>query len=114
MSKFDDALEQYHAEAKKLGIPIDPDLLIAVARGLGPSIYRKDSSKISCSDQSELDRVKVNFLINKLGLKDDESLDQSLQEVCKQLGNSRNKYRVLYYYLLTIKHGQEAHYLQNN
>ena len=110
MNKFEQALEKYHAEAKKLGLSIDPPLLKAVTRGLGPSIYRVDSSKVSCSDQSELDRVKQNFLIKKLGLNESDGLDEAIKDVCKQFGKSRSKYRALFYYLLTVKFGKESHY----
>ena len=113
MNKFEQALEKYHTEAQKLGIKVDAELLKAVARGLGPSIYRADSSKVSCSNQSELDRVKQNFLINKLGLKDSDNLDKAIKEVCKKFGSSRNKHRALFYYLLAVEFGKEAHYQIN-
>ena len=116
MSKFDEALELYNSEMKKtLKIKdYDPDLLRAVTKGLGPSIYRKDSSTVSCSDQSELDRVKKNFLIKKLGMADGPKLDEAINEVCKQMGSSnRNKYRALFYYLLVKKFGKESVYMKN-
>ncbi len=113
MSKFDDEMVKYHAAAKKLGISIDAELLEAVARGLGPSIYRSDSSKVSCSDQKELDRVRANFLQKKLGLSEKDNLDEAMKEVCKQFGSSRNKYRPLFYYLLVVKFGKESIYLKN-
>ena len=47
MSKFDEALETYTAEMNKLDIAIDAGLLRAVTKGLGPSIYNVDSSKVS-------------------------------------------------------------------
>lgn len=114
MNKFEEAMEKYLAEAKKVKIEVDPELLRAVARGLGPSIYRQDSSRVSCTDQSELDRIKQNFLINKLGLEGNAQFDDALKEVCNALKKSKNKYRVLYYYLLTVKFGKESHYLQNS
>jgi hypothetical protein len=111
MSKFDDLVVNYQEEAKQMGITIDAELLTKVAKGLGPSIYNADSSKVSCSDKSELDRVKASFLIKKLGLSDSNELDAALQDVCQAFGSSnRNKYRVLFYYLLVKKFGQETQY----
>ena len=112
MSKFDEALELYNAEMPKLGIKkYDPELLRAVTKGLGPSIYRRDSSTVSCSDESELNRVKKNFLIKKLGLEDGPELDKAIQEVCKKMGSSnRNKYRAIFYYLLATKFKKESVY----
>ncbi|MCB0287295.1 MAG: DUF2853 family protein [Calditrichaeota bacterium] len=111
MSKFDEALERYQGEMSKLGIKCDVDLLKKVAKGLGPSIYNEDSSKVSCSDKEELARVKNNFLLKKLGMKDSPALDAAIQDVCQQLGSAnRNKFRAMFYYLLVKKLGKESFY----
>ncbi|MEL6942725.1 MAG: DUF2853 family protein [Bacteroidota bacterium] len=111
MSKFQEAVETYKAEFDKLGIKYDADLLTAVAKGCGPSIYNPDSSKVSSSDQAELDRVKNNFLIKKLGLSASDDLDGMIASVVEQLGSSnRNKYRAMFYYLLATKAGKESVY----
>jgi len=48
-----------------------------------------------------MDRIKKNFLIKKLGLKDGPKLDEGLKETCKDMGSSnRNKHRAIFYYLL--------------
>jgi hypothetical protein len=113
MSKFDDLLVKYKeslGSTRDVG-SIDEDLLTSVAKGLGPSIYLDDASRVSCSDQTELDRVKQNFLIKKLGLDDSPALDAAIKEVCEQLGSAnRNKYRAIFYYLLVKKFGKEAVY----
>ncbi|MFT4523038.1 MAG: hypothetical protein ACI8ZN_001990 [Bacteroidia bacterium] len=104
MSKFEEAMATYSGEMKKLGISFDETLLTAVAKGCGPSIYNQDANKVSCSQQSELDTVKNNFLIKKLGLSDGANLAAGIKAVCEQLGSSnRNKYRAMFYYLL-VKH----------
>ncbi len=106
MSKFDEAIELYTAEMKgKLKMSrVDVDLLTKVAKGLGPSLYRKDAAKVACSNKDEMDRVKKNFLIKKLGCADTAKLDDALKDVCTQMGSSnRNKYRAIFYYLLVKK-----------
>ena len=112
MSQFDDKVALYAKELKdKAGVDADMDLLRKVSKGLGPSIYNKDASTVSCSDSEELARVKNNFLIKKLGMKDSDALDAAIKEVCEQLGSSnRNKYRGMFYYLLTVKFGKESVY----
>ncbi|MGB0999413.1 MAG: DUF2853 family protein [Flavobacteriales bacterium] len=111
MSKFDEALELYTSEMKKMNISVDADLLRAVSKGLGPSIYNADSSKVSSSDQAELDRVKTNFLMKKLGLADGANLDAAIAEVVETMGASnRNKYRAIFYYLLVKKFSKESIY----
>jgi hypothetical protein len=113
MSKFDDLLEKYKeslSSARDVS-STNEGLLTLVAKGLGPSIYLDDASRVSCSDQTELDRVKQNFLIKKLGLDDGPALDAAIAEVCDQMGSAnRNKYRAVFYYLLVLKFGKEAIY----
>lgn len=111
MSKFDDVFATYLKEAEKLGLSVDSGLLGKVTKGLGPSIYNADSSKVSAKDQSELDRVKKNFLIGKLGLTDGPALDEAIKHAIDTLGSSNpNKYRALFYYLLVKKLGKESSY----
>ena len=102
MSKFQDCLDTYDKEFQKLGIKYDAKLLASVAKACGPSIYNPDSSKVASSDKKELERVKKNFLIKKLGCKDTPKLDEGINDVIDQIGRSnRNKYRAMFYYLLT-------------
>jgi hypothetical protein len=111
MSQFDDLLLKYK---EQLGTTrdiegVDETLLTAITKSLGPSIYNDDSSRVSCSDQTELDRVKKNFLIGKLGLEDGPELDAAMQTVCEQMGSSnRNKFRAIFYYLLVKNLGLES------
>lgn len=111
MSKFDEAIASYQDQIKELKLDLDSDLLVKVAKGLGPSIYNADAEKVSSSDPEELGRVKTNFLIKKLGLKDGPELDAAIDEVVEQLGSSnRNKYRAVFYALLVKKFKKEDIY----
>jgi hypothetical protein len=111
MSKFDELIASYHEVAKKIGVSVDSDLLIKVTKGLGPSIYNKDSAKVASSDKKELDRVKTNFLSKKLGITDEKTADSLISEVVDTFGSSNtNKPRPLFYYLLVKKAGKEAVY----
>ncbi len=101
MSKFDDCMKDYEKQLTKIGVKYDAALLRKVAKGLGPSIYNRDASTVAGSDKSELERVKKNFLIKKLGLKDSPKLDEAIADVIQQIGKStRKKYRAVFYYLL--------------
>lgn len=102
MSKFQECMDTFDKEFKKLGIKYDAKLLAKVAKACGPSLYSSDASKVAASDKSELARIKKNFLIKKLGLKDTPKLDEGMADVIQQIGKSnRNKYRAMFYYLLT-------------
>lgn len=106
MSKFEQAIETYNSSLKeKVGhTDVDSELLKAIAKSLGPSIYNRDASRVACSDQEELDHIKSSFLVDKLGLADGPDLDKAIEDVCQEMGSSnRNKYRVVFYYLLVQK-----------
>ncbi len=112
MSQLDDLLVKYTADLKdKCKVNPDVELLKKVAKGLGPAIYNKDASLVSGNDQKELDLVKNNFLIKKLGLADSPELDKAIDEVIDTYGRSNpNKHRVVVYYLLAKKFGKESVY----
>ena len=111
MGKFDECMDTYKAEFKKLGVSFDEDLLTKVAKGCGPSIYNKDASTVAGSDPKELETVKNNFLIGKLGLKDSADLDKGISKVIDTFGSSnKNKYRAMFYYMLTKEFGKESAY----
>ncbi len=112
MSKRDELIAKYAADLKeKCRVAADMELLTKVTIGCGPSIYNADSSTVSGSDQSELDTVKNNFLIGKLGLSITDDLDGAIAAVMDQYGQSnRNKYRAVVYYLLTKHFGKESVY----
>lgn len=105
MSKRDELIAKYAADLKsKCGLSADIVLLTRVTKGCGPSIYNDDASTVSASDNAEMERVKKNFLIKKLGLSASDNLDGGIKAVIDQYGRSnRNKYRAVFYYLL-VKH----------
>jgi len=108
MNQRDKLIVKYAADLKdKFGKDPDMDLLKKVTIACGPAIYNRDSATISSSEESELERVKTNFLINKLGLDPDSDLDTPLNAIMKHYGvTNRTKYRVVVYYLL-VKHFQK-------
>lgn len=112
MSKRDELIQKYTADLKeKCGVNADMDLLTKVVIGCGPSIYNKDASTVSGTDDKELATVKNNFLIKKLGLKDGADLDKGIDAVMEKYGKSnRNKYRAVVYYLLTVHFNKASVY----
>jgi len=112
MSKRDDLIATYAADLReKCRVTPDIDLLTKVTIGLGPAIYNADASLVSGSDASELETVKKNFLIRKLGLADGPALDAALDAVLDTYGRAnRSKHRAVVYYLLVKHFGKEAAY----
>ena len=112
MSKLQEKIDLYTESAEKLGIEINADLFKLVAKGLGPSIYKEDAELVSSSNKEELETVKKNFLIKKLGLEENEEVfDAAIAKVIETLGSgNKKKYRALFYYLLVKETGSEAVY----
>ena len=112
MSRFNEKMIQYQGELDRLEIEFDNNLLALITKKLGPSIYKVDAEKVSGSDERELETVKNNYLIKKLGLKNSPELDVAIASVIDKLGKSnRNKYRAIFYYLLVKELKQESFYL---
>ena len=109
MSKREELIVKYAKDLEeKCGETVDMKLLTAVTIGCGPAIYKPDAAKVSGSDAKELETLKKNFLIKKLGRADGPKLDEGIAAVMEQYGKSnRNKQRAVVYYLLT-KHFKKA------
>ena len=109
MGKRDDLIAKYAKDLEeKCDMKPDMKLLTAITIACGPSIYRNDASTVSATQKSELETVKKNFLIKKLGLADTPKLDEGIDAVMETYGKSvRKKYRAVVYYLL-VKHFRKA------
>jgi len=112
MGKRDEWIAKYADDLKnKCGMEADMALLTKVTIGCGPSIYNADASTVAGSQPAELETVKKNFLMKKLGLPDGPNLMEAINKVIEIYGKSeRNKYRAVIYYMLTKHFGKEAVY----
>ena len=112
MSKRDKLIAKYADDLKnKCKMTPDMALLTKVTIGCGPAIYSQDSETVAASQASELETVKKNFLVKKLGLKDGPQLMDAIHSVIETYGKSeRNKYRAVIYYMLTKHFGKESAY----
>ncbi len=111
MGKFEEKVALYKEELQKLHVAVDENLLEKVTKGCGPSIYNADAEKVSSSDKTELETVKNNFLLGKMGQSDGPRLDAAINKVIDIFGSSNsNKYRACFYYLLVKELGLESKY----
>jgi hypothetical protein len=112
MGRRDELIAKYADDLKnKCGMNPDMALLTKVTIGCGPSIYNADASTVAGSQPDEIETVKNNFLIKKLGLSDGPALDEAIDAVINTYGKSeRNKYRAVVYYMLTKHFGKESVY----
>lgn len=112
MSKRDDLIAKY-AEDLRTKCKIEPDmaLLTKVTIGCGPSIYNADSATVAGSSAPELETIRANFLMKKLGLPDGPKLMEAISAVIDTYGRSeKNKHRPVVYYMLVRHFGKEAVY----
>jgi hypothetical protein len=112
MSARDELIVKYAADLKdKCNVNPDMDLLKKVTIGCGPSIYNADAATVAGSQKAELDTVKNNFLIKKLGLTDGANLDAGIDAIMEKYGRSnKNKYRAVVYYMLAVHFKKESVY----
>lgn len=103
MGKRDDLIAKYASDIQdKCGMKPDTKLLTAVTIACGPAIYKPDAEKVSARDKDEMARVRKNWVIKKLGVKDTPKVDEGIEACIDTYGRSnRSKYRAVLYYLLT-------------
>ncbi|PZQ97712.1 MAG: DUF2853 domain-containing protein [Cereibacter sphaeroides] len=112
MSKRDELIAKY-ADDLRNKCKIEPDmaLLTKVTIGCGPAIYNDDAATVAGAQASELETIKANFLIKKLGLADGPKLMDGIKAVIETYGKSeRSKYRAVVYYMLVKHFGKEGAY----
>ena len=95
--------------ARQYDPELDEDLLISICRSLGPVVYNRGTSYVSCSDSMDLDLIKNSFIRKQLGVdKDDASIEQDIQGICSVMSGTHTKLRVVFYYLLVRMYRKEA------
>jgi len=99
MSEYLDDVQRYDAGA-------DADVVGKIVKHLGIALQSKDASLVSCSDQSERDRVRDSWMMKKLGNTDEAACDEIIAKVCQAMSGDRNKQRVTFYYLVAKHTGQ--------
>lgn len=111
MSKLDGVLDKCKAQMEKCNIPCDEALLKSIAKGLGPSIYNRDSLLVAASDKTESDNIKKKFIVGKLGCKEGAEADKAFDAAVQKIGKSNtNKLRPVFYYILVKDLGKESIY----
>jgi len=112
MSKFDDVVAKAINQLNQVGIKdVDETLLRAIVKSQGPSVYLRDASLVSCADEAELKRVEDNFLVKKLGITDQKTIDAVLKKACDKFSSIRQKMRVAFYYYLVKELGKESRFV---
>lgn len=97
-------MSNYVQDIQKYTDNVNEDVVNKIVKHLGIALRSRDASLVSCTDRTELDRVRESFLKKKLGLTNsDADLDLAIGEVCERMKDTKNKSRVTFYYLLAEK-----------
>lgn len=85
---------------------VDEAAVAALAHRYRLVLSQPDSELVAFSDSDELERVKKNFLIDKLGLSESDDLDGAIAAVGQKLAGVNRKSRLTVYYLLADHFGK--------
>ncbi len=98
----------YLADIKKYTDSVDEAVVDAMARTYRLVLSSPDSAVVAFGDEKELETVKKNFLVKKLGLSDSDDLDAGLAAVGATMKGVSRKNRLTVYYLLAEHFGKLA------
>ena len=93
-------MTDYLADVKKYDAGADEAVVDKIVKHLGIALRSRDASLVSCSDPSELARVREKWCGKKLGVTDEAAGDEVIAKVCEQMKGDRSKSRVTFYYLV--------------
>mgnify|MGYP001829121659 CR=1 FL=1 len=93
-------MSDYLADVQRYDAAADADVVQKIVKHLGIALQSKDAALVSCSDRSELDRVREKWCIKKLGAVDAGAADAVIGKVCETMQGDRQKHRVTFYYLV--------------
>lgn len=99
-------MSEYFDDVKRYDSGADADIVQKIVKHLGIALRSRDASLVSCSDTSELDRVREKWSMKKLGETDASACDDVIGKVCEEMSGDRNKSRVTFYYLVAKHHGK--------
>ena len=98
----------HHADVKRYHADADDAHIDKIVKHLGIALRGNDSSLVSCSDETELHRVRDGFAAKKLGLSGDEAMGY-IKTICDEMKGDRNKRRVTFLYKLAKHSGKLDH-----
>ncbi|MCB1755749.1 MAG: DUF2853 family protein [Gammaproteobacteria bacterium] len=79
---------------------IDDAMLGELVNNLRLVIDNKDALHVAGTDAAELETVRKNFVVKKLGVSDQEKGKSAVDEVAKRMSGIRMKNRAAFYYML--------------
>lgn len=97
-------MSDYSADIQKYTSPVNEEAVKSIVKYCGIALRGLDSSLVSASDKSELNRVRDGFAKKKLEL-DQAAAQAGIDQVVEKMKTERRKHRVTFYYLLAEASG---------
>lgn len=101
-------MSEYLADVRKYDAGADEEIVGKIVKHLGIALRNRDSALVSCSDPSELERVRTSWCGKKLGVTDEARCEAVIEKVCEAMAADRSKGRVTFYYLVAKELGKLA------
>lgn len=79
---------------------VDMELLHSLAERMKSMLDNRDAVLVSVSDKSELETVRKNFVVKKLGVEDKDKAMTAIHAAGDKMKGDRNKNRAAFYYLV--------------
>ena len=92
----------YIEDVKRYDSSATEDSVQKIVNYLGIALMNRDSSLVSCSDETERNRVRDGYCAKKLGM-DTAAATAAIEAVCQEMKGDKFKNRVTFYHLL-VKH----------
>jgi Protein of unknown function (DUF2853) len=94
------------ADIKKYSAKPDEAAVAGMAKAYALVMSKPDTKWVAASDPTEIQRVVDNFLKKKLGRKEKpDDLTAACHAVATKMKDTRNKSRLVFYYLLAEHYG---------
>ena len=90
----------YMDDVKRYDAGADEDAIQKICNYLGVALLNKDASLVSCSDETERNRIRDGYCAKKLSM-DTAAAEAAIEKVCQQMKGDKFKQRVTFYHLLT-------------
>ncbi len=98
-------MTNYLPDVQKYDAAADAAVVGKIVKHLGIALRNRDSSMVSASDQTELDRVEEKWCGKKLGVTGPEA-KAAIAAAAKAMAADRTKSRVTFYYLVAKELGK--------
>jgi hypothetical protein len=85
--------------------PINEPAAAGMMKSYALVMSKADTRYVACSDKTELERVRENFLKKKLGISSGD-MDASIKAICEAMKSDKTKSRLTFYYLLAEHYGK--------